>query len=814
MKRYFVDTETCGLYGVPVLMQFAVDKGPITLVDLWYQHCVDFIDYAEDMMDNCFICHNINFDMQQIQKWYNMCVIAAKRYGRGARMIDIPLEEVIEIEYESRKGVCLKPRAAVDTMILASKGDRQSSLMAAKPIFIRRIPKNYGQMLADELTKRTDLPWILFGRKKQNKFAEWIVSERTDDEGNVDNQFVDVQLKFKPSNGLKDLHKYLFNSDVTKFDDIAPAEFPGGPGFCPYVEPLREVCYDQWQMKIEKSGKVEIVKLWPALIGEHIKFWAENVPARKYAADDITMLRDLYEHFGAPENDDDAILACQIASVRLYGFPIDVETMREERIKSIEFLKNAPINVNSPKQVKAYIAEALDPMEQLIVAQGCNAETLEKIAKEFTLDEEEDCECEDQKFCKRCGGTGVVGPGPMEVAKRANLVEEVRKHKKRVELFDKLLLAGRAYPNFRAVGTKSGRLSGTDGLNFQGIDKSQLVRQLFIMCDEGEVLSGGDYDGQEVAIAGTTMNDDQLLEDMKKGKKIHGIFAAELFETDYDTIIRTNKDGTDPMRPTRYDRGKSAVFLTIYGGTYHTMAQRAGVEVAAAEKAFTAFVVKYPGVGATKKMINDRFSAIHRTDEGKMEYRDPPVKYIESIFGFRRYFNTEFKLQRMIFDLSGELFDRGETKCDLVERLQSDENVIIRDTKNFREQSMAAAMASALIGAAYSIGNGVIRAANNHLIQSAGRTITVGLQEALWTLQPVGCHPFRIRPMSVHDEVAAVSKAEDVEEVTTVVSDTLDKQCEIIPLLQMDWGRNLPSWGEMKKVSVKTHDAVHVGIDL
>ena len=225
------------------------------------------------------------------------------------------------------------------------------------------------------------------------------------------------------------------------------------------------------------------------------------------------------------------------------------------------------------------IAEALDPMEQLIVAQGCNAETLEKIVKEFTLAEEEDCECEDQKFCKRCGGTGVVGPGPMEVAKRAHLVEDVRKHKKRVELFDKLLLAGRAYPNFRAVGTKSGRLSGTDGLNFQGVDKSQLVRQLFILCDEGEVLSGGDYDGQEVAIAGTTMNDDQLLEEMKKGKKIHGLFAAELYEATYEEIM-ANKDD-DPLD--RYGNGKSAVFLTIYGGTYHTMALRAGVDVSVAD---------------------------------------------------------------------------------------------------------------------------------------------------------------------------------------------------------------------------------------
>ncbi|MFT7971854.1 hypothetical protein, partial [Salmonella enterica] len=62
---------------------------------------------------------------------------------------------------------------------------------------------------------------------------------------------------------------------------------------------------------------------------------------------------------------------------------------------------------------------------------------------------------------------------------------------------------------------------------------------------------------------------------------------------------------------------------------------------------------------------------------------------------------------------------------------------------------MAGAIASALYGAAYSIQNGVIRASNNHLIQSAGRTITVGLQQKIWSLQPSGIHEFKVKPMSI-----------------------------------------------------------------
>jgi len=811
MKSYFVDTESCGLYGVPVLLQFAVDDGPIALVDLWLQNCQDFLAFGRDLMAGRFIAHNINFDHQMISKWYNMCHLAVERYGPDHTMKSIMdehgVQEVVDIEYESQSGMCLKPAAAVDTMILAAKGHRQSALMAAKPLYVRRVPIEYGQPLADELTKETDLPWILFARKKQNPNPEWQVCDRVDDEGNVDPRFVDVVLKFNPSNGLKDLHKFLFNSETTNFDDISPDEWPVGEGFCPYVAPLQHMCDDKWNYT---NGKGEVKgKLWPGLIEDHINFWATNRPARKYGAKDITMLRDLYKHFEAPESDNDALLACQIASVRLSGFALDLDKMAEERVKSVAFVETSPVNVNSPKQVKEYIAEALDPMEQLIVARSANAETLEKIVKEFTLDEAEDCECDDQKFCQRCGGSGVVGPGPMEVAVRAKLIEEVRTQKKCVELYDKLLLAGRAYPNFRAVGTKSGRLSGTDGLNFQGIVSSYLVRSMFTLADAGEVLSGGDYDGQEVAIAGTTMNDDDLLDAMRAGKKIHGLFAAELFETTYEDILE-NKDEPN----SRYGRGKSAVFLTIYGGTYQTMAQKAGVMVDIAEKAFTNFVAKFPGVGRTKNMITDRFSAIGRSDEGKMTYREIDTKYIESIFGFRRYFNTEFKMQKLLFDFCNKVFDRGGKHGEFISQLQADETKIVRDVKTLREQTMAGALGSALIGACYSAGNGVIRAANNHLIQSAGRTITVGLQEKLWSLQPTGIHPFIVRPMSVHDEVACVSKADLVEEVSDVVRQTLDEQCEIVPLLQMDWGRHLKSWGEMKKVNLRDYDAIHVGIDL
>lgn len=787
MKTYFVDTESPGLTAPTVLLQYAINDGPVELVDVFFEEAGYLMGLIEEFMGNRFVAHNINFDHQALSRLYNTCRLIKP----NQMLINLPIEQLVELDYESRNGLCLKPAKAVDTMILSSKGDEQSSLMAAKPITIRRVPREYAQPLADLLTARTNLPWILFGRTKERE-AIWKVCDiKDEDTGVVDPYFAEVKLSFKPSNGLKELTEFFLGRKPAKFAEVA-LPMAVGEGYAPYAALLLPYC----QNGLYTTSKDKTGPLWPHVIKEHIDHWRTDTDARRYGEDDVINLRDLYHQvFKAPDNDTDAILACQIASVRLAGFDLDIPSMEQEMVKSQDIVDKAPINVNSPKQVKQFIAEVLDPMEQIIVAKSCNAETLEKIVSTFTLEEEEECCCEDPKFCLRCDGKGVVGPGPLKVVLRAKQIEEVRSHKKRVELYKKLLKSKRAYPNFRAVGTKSGRLSGTDGLNFQGVDSSLDVRSLFILAALEEVLSGGDYSSQELAIAGTTMQDDRLIEDLKAGKSLHGLFGAELFQTTYEDIMATKS--TDD----RYGRAKSAVYLMLYGGTFVTMAKNSGVDPEVAERAFVAFCAKYPGVAHVKKVITDRFSAIVKSDDGRLEYKDPPCKYIESIYGFRRHFDTEFGLQRLIFDLAQ----------NLPEEWKEDKRQIKRDRKGDRVQTMAGAICSALYGAAYSVQNGVIRASNNHLIQSAGRTITVGLQQRIWDLQPTGIHPFRVKPMSIHDEIAATSKPDMVQPISDMVKQTLDDQCERIPLLALEWGRYLKSWGDLKVAKPKTHDMITCG---
>jgi len=785
LKTYFIDTETCGLHGVPVLIQYAVDDGPVQIHHIWTEPINDTLALIEKFVDGRVVAHNLRFDWYHLQKIYNMLGYLATVVFEAIhhKPIDYDTEVLVDCEYASRKGPCLKPRAAICTMLLAQKGEFQSMIMDAKPVRVRRVPVGMADRVKAALNESTNLPWILFAKRQK---PGWVVCDRKDDEtGEIDPFWKDIELKFAPSIGLKDLAKFLLDHEPSaKFDEIAlPDEFmprDAKLGFAPYVALLANEA-NNWAY----DGQ----PMWPALLEKHIEHWANDEAALAYAEDDIVMLRKLYKHFDSPEEDQDGMLACQVSSCRLYGFAIDMDAMKREYEKSMRVVATAKINVNSPNQVLGYVAEALDPMEHFWLANGCDKKVMAKMRKEYVLEEPEECHCEngigeDGTTCARCDGIGTVGPGPMPVVKRLDHIENVRKHKKRVELFDKLILARRAYPDFRVIGAKSGRMSGASGLNFQGIDHGAEVRILFTFADPGWVLSAGDYSSQEVAIAATTMNDEDLMVDMKTGKSLHCLFCCEVYGCTYEEAVAWKSDKHPEHH--KYAKAKSGVFLILYGGTYETLARNLDLELEIAERGFNNFIKKYPQVGKTRAMIAERFASISQPGGRgtKIIFTDPPEKFIESVFGFRRYFDVEYALQKVLLDLAQNMPEEWKKL-----------NVKVVRNKD-HEQTISGAVASALYGAAFSVQNKIIRAANNHIIQSVGRTLTMGLQATVWELQPQGIHPFRLALMSVHDELAVVSKPELVDPIKDVITAKVAEQRETIPLTRIEWFSHNKSWVE------------------
>jgi hypothetical protein len=844
VKTYLIDTETCGFYGVPVTIQWALLDGPVHLHHIWLEPIEKTVKLIEEFVDNRVVFHNARFDWFHLSKIYHMLTSVVSYDPK----IKTPLDwarargfgDWAQIEMNSPNRECLKPRACVDTLLLASRCREQSFLMASKPVWVRRVPVGAVGVLKGILEEKAqELPWIMFADRADPCGDRWSESDCTDRHGDFDPSFKDLKLSFKPSKSLKHLAAYLCDHNVEhRYEDIAYATQPAEEGFAPFVMLLTN----------EENGWLYDGKpTWPLLIEEHINHWATNTAAQEYAEDDITMLRKLYQHFGSLEEDEDSLLACQVASVRIKGFAVDLDGMKDQLENSLKVIHSAKINVDSSKQVLDFVAEAFDTSEQFLLADGCDQKVIDEIKKEYgDLQERETCPCceeseetifEDEDLglepehgitrkdgvCQRCNGLGYVGPGPMPVVARVEHVELVRKHKKRRQLFDKILLAKRAYPDFNVIGAKSGRMSGSSGLNFHGVDSSDEVRALFTLADAGLVLSAGDYSSQELAIAATTMCDDDLMRDMESGQSLHAMFAAELFETTYEEIIRTYKERKDK----RYGKGKAAVYLTLYGGTFATLAKNCGVEEAIAEKAYNKMIQKYPMMGSTRKAITKKFSSITQDPEGKMRFKLPENQFINSIFGYKRYFDAEYMVQKMIWDTvknppevlcnvgvtivrpgsgakkTGLQFVPQALQYEKVQASTESKKVVKkhvyvhRDRQNpERRQTMWGATSSALYGCCFSIQNQIIRASNNHVIQSTGRHLTVGMQSHVWKRQPQGIHPFVLWLMSIHDELAVVSGEEEVEPVKRAVQEKVEEQREHVPLTSIEWFTNNKSWAE------------------
>ena len=132
---------------------------------------------------------------------------------------------------------------------------------------------------------------------------------------------------------------------------------------------------------------------------------------------------------------------------------------------------------------------------------------LEAVSK-WHLGEDEECsKClGEDPDCRRCGGTGILSSagditdrcGNHPAAVRAREILDIKTAVKEIELYSKLLLAGKFHASFNVVGTLSSRMSGGDGLNAQGIKKTKEVRRMFPLAWEGTVLNLGDLTSCEV----------------------------------------------------------------------------------------------------------------------------------------------------------------------------------------------------------------------------------------------------------------------------------------------------------------------------
>jgi len=799
LKSCWFDTEGLGIYSPSVIIQARFDyhtekhDDKPFIFDLWRNPASQTVALIEEIVTCRVVAHNLTFDWQRVSQFYCAARGLQRDHGIDARPID-HVTDMANLFYSERSAFCLKPPAAVCTLLLCQKQIGGSAL-ATKEIRVRKVPTDVAQHVADMLNGMTDLPEILFAKRASDQ--RWQTALNDDDETGT--QWLDVALRFGPSSALKDIARFVLGvEDIQKIgESFESPPYPYECGYAPYATLLND---GGWEHNFyDKKLDAHVRKpLWPLLLRQHLNFWTASIdaPQTKYALDDVYLLERLDKHLGSLETDFDSEMACQVASVRVAGLPIDMAKLDEQIAASSKYVAKAEINVNSHIAVRKYIAEALDPMEALIVADGCDKEKLKKLTTAMVLEGEEFC-C--KKGCGRCGGKGTVGPGPMPVVARALHVLSVRKHKKRLQLYDKLMLSKEAFPSFKVIGTKSGRMSGADGLNYHAIDSSNEIRDIFTFAKEGWIVCGGDMNSQELAIAAAVMHDGNLEKDIETGKSLHGVFAAEASQIPYSQIMK-NKDDKNTVEAGWYKKAKICVYAILYGAASFNIAHTLGVTPEEAERIILGFFAKYPIMAETRKLVKQSLEALRPDESGRLRVVEPKQQHIDSVFGFRRSFQAEFAVMNILFQGMkqwNEMSKDGTNAPAYMEFLELDRKIVRKENKG--TQTVKSAVSSALYGSVFSLQGKILRAALNHLIQSAGRTCTLRVQKRVWDeVQPVGIHEFLIKLLSVHDELATVSEAGYAPIIEKAVADEMAALCRTVPLLSLDWATNVGSWNGVK----------------
>lgn len=802
---FYIDTETCGFHGLATLIQYAYEDEDVVLHNLWDVPVQDTIDLIEKFTRSTCVFFNATYDWFHLCKIYTMWLVLRERHGNVTPR-HIPTWELAEAERDARDGPCIKPKDVLCLMMHSRKGEFQT-LMSRHDVRVTKVPTPLAEPLRNHLESLIEFDEILFAGRKNPNAPKWGVYDRIKrgKEDQIDPNFKDVVLKFKPSRGLKYLAQHCLGLDPEfhSFKDVYPirdaklAEL----GFAPFALGVSSADKD-WKI-YDKNGKSK-GQAWPAFIHFDIEHWRIHEEARRYARDDVKYTRLLDEYFEFPEaGDNDSVLSCMVAAVRWHGFVVDTEKVAGLLRESKRVLEASPVNINKPSQVKAYIREVMDESEATLIDKSTKKANLEKIRADYVVDPSSDgfdtelggepcvrCLAEGEdggSVCPRCEGRGYLPAGPTRASCRADEILKCKAAAKEVELYEKLTLAGRFHAAFKVIGTLSSRMAGGEGLNAQGIKGSKEVRGSFPLKWDGMVLCGGDFDGFEVTIADAVFGDEKLHENLLAGVSIHTMMAEKIYPDKTRDEIKASKGFADGGDVDMYTRGKQAVFATLYGGDANTINKKLSIPKKIAEAAFDAFQNEYPGIKQTREKIAEDFSALKQHGEvgtGHISYKEP-ADYVETFLGFRRYFTLENRIAKALYDLARDV-PKAWRRLDF--------EVVRRD----RTQTPAGAVSSALYGAAFQIQASTIRAANNHLIQSPGAMITKALQRNIWDLQPAGVHDWVVAPMNIHDEVLSVTHPDAVEAVTDVVVHTVESFRDRVPLIGMDWVKSMENWAGKK----------------
>lgn len=775
-----LDTETCGFHGPIVLLQWAESDDPVQVLDVWRSPVQKTLEVMEHIASEEIIGFNLAYDWFHMCQMYTTLRVYADRWPSLLDHLPDPFMYA-ECEPLGRDAGCLKPRSACDVMLSARKTKYQS-LMDRKNIYIRDIPDELIELVKDELNSRVPFKPIYF-EKSIRRDSVWQIqpSKRRG--------FSNLYVKFAPSSRLKALAKDALGlDDPPLLESLTPPRSPLELGFAPFAVAVKSL--RSWGSQGSKWFYGEWKGSWVDRIEDFIDYWGFNPAARKYAEDDVIYTRALAKEFGLW--DEDSVLACMVGAVRWKGFKVDLDQVRTLRERAIELKGNIPTDFGA---VRRWLAAAMSPEEVLGLPASTSKEALKEIMQwDMAYDEVEKINSSNIPITERLERLNAIA-WEEEVSKRAFQVYEARHATKEIELYNKLLIAGRFHASFKVIGTLSSRMAGADKLNAQGIKKAKYVRKAFPLAFDGYQLSGGDFSAFEVAIADAVYDEPKLREALtsttdcpwgacercnytgREKTKIHAVFGTYVFPGKSYADIRKSEGQV----PDYYTLSKSGLFTWLFAGTEYAFKKNLGIAEAQARNGLHAFESAFPGIKEKRTRSMQEYALLDQPDGiGTIVTLKDHKTYVETLLGFKRYFDLEIEVIKALY----EIVENPPKHWDI------DGYINRRD----RKQTILGAARSAIIGSAFSLQSKMQRVAINHPIQGTGAEITKLVQYDIWGLQSHGYNPWVVIPMNIHDEIMCPNTQPEM--VAAVVAKSIEKYRSVVPLLKMDWQEKMSTWAD------------------
>jgi DNA polymerase-1 len=198
-------------------------------------------------------------------------------------------------------------------------------------------------------------------------------------------------------------------------------------------------------------------------------------------------------------------------------------------------------------------------------------------------------------------------------------------------------VSGRIHTQYKQL-MNTGRLSsggrnkqtGEAYPNLQNIPSDKETRSCFV-AENGNVIIGCDYTGQEQIVLANKCLDANLLEFYDKGLgDMHSFVASKMYEEleglSLDEVKEKHKD--------KRQAAKSAGFAINYGGQGITIAENLGISLEQGQKIYDAYFTAFPGLKAyfdqAKKFGIDNGYVLISAVTGKKSYVDYYDEFLEA----------------------------------------------------------------------------------------------------------------------------------------------------------------------------------------